>query len=55
MFIAAPLQILYGPWMPCQPGGQSDARSIGYVHCALAVTGWEIPKWVEWGCVQLST
>jgi hypothetical protein len=55
VFIAAPLQIFFGPWMIFKPGGQSDARSICYVHFALAVTGWEIPKWVEEGCAQLST
>jgi hypothetical protein len=55
VFIAAPLQIYYGPWMTFQPGRQSDARSICYVHFALAVAGWEIPAWVEKGCAQLST
>jgi hypothetical protein len=55
VFIAAPLQIYYGPWMTFQPGGQSDARSICYVHFALAVNGWEIPDWVEKRCAQLST
>jgi len=55
VFIAAPLQISYGPWMTCQPGGQSDARSICYVHFALAVAGQWSPDWVEKGCAQLST
>ena len=55
VFIAAPLQIYYGSFMTFQPGGQSDARSICYVHFALAVSGWEIPDWVEKGCAQLKT
>ena len=55
VFIAAPLQIYYGPWMTFKPGGQSDARSICYVHFALAVAGQGIPDWVEQGCAQLST
>lgn len=55
VFIAAALQIYYGPWMTFQPGGQSDARSICYVHFALAVAGQGIPDWVEKGCAQLST
>ena len=54
VFIAAPLQIYYGPWMTFKPGGQSDARSICYVHFALAVSGLGIPDWVEQGCAQLS-
>jgi len=55
VFIAAPLQIYYGPWMTGKPGGQSDARSLCYVHFALAATGRDIPKWVEEGCFPLST
>jgi hypothetical protein len=49
-FIAAPLQIYYGPWMTFKPGGQSEARSICYVHFAMAVSGSGIPDWVEHGC-----
>jgi hypothetical protein len=52
VFVAAPLQIYYGPWMTFRPGGQSDASSICYVHFALAVAGRDIPEWVEKGCAQ---
>jgi hypothetical protein len=55
VFIAAPLEIYYSPWMSSKPGGQSDARSICYVHFALAVAGQEVPNWVERGCAKLST
>lgn len=55
VFIAAPLRMYYGPWMTFEPGGPSDARSICYVHFALAVAGQEIPNWVEQRCAQLST
>jgi hypothetical protein len=54
VFIAAPLQIYYGPWMTFRPGGRSDARSICYVHFALAVAGQWIPDWVEHGAHQFS-
>jgi hypothetical protein len=55
VFIAAPLQIYYGPWMTFKAGGPSDARSICYVHFALALAGRDIPEWIENGCTQLST
>jgi hypothetical protein len=55
VFIAAPLQIYYGPRMTFEPGVQSLSRSICYVHFALAVTGWEIRDWMERGCAQLKT
>jgi hypothetical protein len=55
VFIAAPLQIYYGSFMTFQPGGQSEARSVCYVHFALTVNGQEIPPWVEQGCAQLNT
>jgi hypothetical protein len=55
VFIAAPLQIYYGPEMTFQPGRQSLSRSICYVHFALVVAGWEMRDWIERGCAQLKT